>query len=69
MQAAFGEGTGPIFLDNVGCIGNESNLTQCLHNGVGVHNCNHREDAGVNCSGRKTIACVRVTPSVTASYK
>ena len=42
----------PIFLDNVRCSGNESRLTECLHNGVGVHNCNHAQDAGVTCAGK-----------------
>ena len=46
----FGAGVGPIFLDNVGCRGNETNLKDCPHRGVGVHNCFHREDAGVICS-------------------
>ena len=45
----FGAGIGPIFLDNVGCRGNETNLADCPHRGVGVHNCRHREDAGVIC--------------------
>ena len=43
----FTAGVGPIFLDNVGCRGNETNLGDCTHRGVGVHNCRHSEDAGV----------------------
>ena len=47
----FGGGSGGIFLDNVYCTGGESRLTDCYHSGIGVHNCDHTEDAGVRCTG------------------
>uniref|UniRef100_A0A8C6VQ76 SRCR domain-containing protein n=1 Tax=Naja naja TaxID=35670 RepID=A0A8C6VQ76_NAJNA len=50
-NAAFGEGTGSIFLDQIQCKGNESNLEECSHKPWGVHDCRHKEDAGVICSG------------------
>ena len=43
-------GTGPIWLNNVGCIGDEQTLSSCYHSGWGVHNCGHDKDAGVECS-------------------
>ena len=55
----FGQGTGPIWLDNIHCTGTESRLDQCPHNGIGVHNCIHFEDAGVRCTSKKEIMNIR----------
>jgi len=48
-NAFFGQGTGPIFLDDVRCLGTEAQLGNCPNNGIGIHNCGHYEDAGVTC--------------------
>ena len=48
-NAFYGEGQGPIMLDNVQCVGNESVITDCIHNGWYDHNCFHHEDAGFIC--------------------
>ncbi|XP_069395150.1 neurotrypsin isoform X1 [Paralichthys olivaceus] len=48
-MAYFGEGQGPIHLDNVRCSGTETSLEQCTAVGQDSHDCRHSEDAGVIC--------------------
>uniref|UniRef100_A0A1X7T0E0 SRCR domain-containing protein n=1 Tax=Amphimedon queenslandica TaxID=400682 RepID=A0A1X7T0E0_AMPQE len=55
-HAYYGQGTGPIVLDNVVCSGNESNLLACSSYILGTHNCDHSEDVGVSCSSLPATA-------------
>ncbi|XP_006868351.1 PREDICTED: soluble scavenger receptor cysteine-rich domain-containing protein SSC5D [Chrysochloris asiatica] len=47
----YGPGTGPIWLDDVGCKGSEASLSDCPAGAWGKHNCDHEEDVGITCTG------------------
>ncbi|ORU90481.1 MAG: hypothetical protein A6F71_05815 [Cycloclasticus sp. symbiont of Poecilosclerida sp. M] len=49
--SGFGAGSLPLLLDNLVCAGHESDLLQCQHGGMEIHNCNQTETAGVVCRG------------------
>ena len=53
----FRPGSGEIWLDDLGCSGNESNLFDCTHSESGRHYCSHREDMGVVCDGKCQSLC------------
>ncbi|XDV24641.1 hypothetical protein PO909_028759, partial [Leuciscus waleckii] len=47
--AFFGSGSGPIWMNNVNCYGNELTLKRCRSHGWDIENCTHHKDAGVIC--------------------
>ncbi|XP_039365574.1 deleted in malignant brain tumors 1 protein-like isoform X2 [Mauremys reevesii] len=47
--ARFGQGSDPIWLDNVNCAGTEAALSHCRVPPWGKNDCTHGEDAGVKC--------------------
>ena len=46
----FGRGTGPIFLNQLNCEGEESDLLSCGSPAF-VHFCTHEQDVGISCPG------------------
>ena len=48
-NAGSGPRTGPVWLNEVRCVGNESSISECVHIGWGDHDCRHNYNAGVVC--------------------
>ena len=53
LVSSVSPGTGPIWLNNVRCFGNETSLEQCRHGGFGnnYYCSSHYYDVGVECLG------------------
>ncbi|WAR13531.1 LOXL4-like protein, partial [Mya arenaria] len=45
----YGLGNGSVWLSNLHCTGNESNLGECTSSEWGVHHCSHEQDVSVAC--------------------
>ncbi|KAK7889713.1 hypothetical protein WMY93_025273 [Mugilogobius chulae] len=43
-------GSGRIWLDELKCLGTETDIFNCRHAGIGINNCDHSEDIGVVCA-------------------
>ena len=48
-SAAYGEGSGVVWMEDVACIGNETRLADCPFPGWGNSRCEHTRNAGVIC--------------------
>ena len=48
-SAYYGQGSGPIWLDDVQCTGYETSILECRSRGISFHNCGHHEDVGILC--------------------
>ena len=50
----FGEGTGPIFLEKLNCLGHEPSILLCpKEQPLGLHTCTHQQDIGIMCTGER----------------
>jgi len=54
-NARYGQGTGPIYYNNLICTGSEPRLPDCGNDGLGViGSCTHNDDAAMFCETRKS---------------
>jgi len=52
---------GPIWLDDVDCRGNESDLAECLHGPWGFTDCDHEDEVSVSCYNTSITAMATTT--------
>ena len=58
LRAAFGEGSGMVYLEGLECEGDEDSLLECpMEVELGLSLCDHSRDAGVRCFGIDSFAC------------
>ena len=57
-SAAFGPGTGAIWINDIQCTGNEASLSDCRQNTL--HYCGHGSDASVVCTPPGDVAVIPI---------
>ncbi|XP_067321128.1 scavenger receptor cysteine-rich type 1 protein M130-like [Anolis sagrei] len=64
--AHYGQGSGPIWMENINCTGEEASLKECQKGSWGEQNCSHSQDASVECSADESSLEVSIHLGVAA---
>ena len=65
-NARFGQGTGPIVLNNLVCTGSEASVLDCPSDGLfNVGTCTHGDDVGVECQEECETGDIRLRGGTT----
>ena len=69
-RGAYGDGSGPIWMNGMECTGTESRLHECSHDGWGGHDdsCEHYDDAGILCTDGELLYG-RIDPRWSFNFK
>ena len=69
-SAAYGQGKGVIWMDDVSCTGSETAISKCKHRGWRVTDCVHNQDAGVVCKpkGKMCYSVILMSQGAIKSY-
>merc|ERR1712168_849494 len=59
-EAEFGEGTGPIWADDLACTWDSPDMDSCMTRDWGTHNCDHSEDVSVECTAEHLEVAFRL---------
>ncbi len=54
-RAYYGQGSGPIWVDQIGCDVGAQSILECRHNGWNITDCHHGEDAALDCKRKVPI--------------
>ena len=68
LNAHFGMGDGPYYLNNVRCDGYETSLLDCSTSPFGEHHCTPGMEAGVSCNGKNEVDVTLVPLEKTTFY-
>lgn len=47
--ARYGQGSGPIWIDDISCLGSETRIEDCNNGGWESSTCSHGEDVSISC--------------------
>ncbi|XP_070551036.1 scavenger receptor cysteine-rich domain-containing protein DMBT1-like [Ptychodera flava] len=67
-DAKYGEGSGPVWFDNIRCTGNEESIFECGFSENRKNSCGHYQDVSVSCTSTPNEGDVRLRENLLEVY-
>lgn len=64
INNSHGSGSGPIWLDDVSCVGIERDIYECSKSDWGSHNCSHSQDVSISCGKHTSLYTCSLCTSI-----